>query len=224
MTTFLGKSCSFGLPRVPFVFVNCRQFMYLVISLLVLRAGCGIWLYQFLIIAYLFTLRSMRLGGVSDVALPFPLINKLYSNHVCCCQTVFQKDHFKDYWYIWNKQTWAHWSQRTGKLTCSMMKYGEIFRTATQYLTPPVMTIIKFWKRWSFRSKGIIQAANIPDKRSQARLCTRTEHRYCSAWCSPPFLQMLFRTVMIAFQSETVLMATCSTLGWKPNQRFRQTC
>ena len=40
MTTYLGKSCSFGLPRVPFV--NCCQFMYLVISLLVLRAGCGI--------------------------------------------------------------------------------------------------------------------------------------------------------------------------------------
>ena len=54
MTTYLGKSCSFGLPRVPFV--NCRQFMYLVISLLVLRAGCEIWLYQFLIIACLFTL------------------------------------------------------------------------------------------------------------------------------------------------------------------------
>ena len=32
MTTCLGKSCSFGLPRVPFV--NCCQFMYLVISLL----------------------------------------------------------------------------------------------------------------------------------------------------------------------------------------------
>ena len=31
MTTYLGKSCSFGFPRVPFV--NCRQFMYLVISL-----------------------------------------------------------------------------------------------------------------------------------------------------------------------------------------------
>ena len=28
MTTYLGKSCSFCLPRVPFV--NCRQFMYLV--------------------------------------------------------------------------------------------------------------------------------------------------------------------------------------------------
>ena len=54
MTTYLGKSCSFCLPRVPFV--NCRQFVYLVISLLVLRAGYGIWLYQFLIVAYLFTL------------------------------------------------------------------------------------------------------------------------------------------------------------------------
>ena len=54
MTTYLGKSCSFGLPRVPFV--NCRRFMYLVISLLIYRAECGIWLYQFLIIAYLFTL------------------------------------------------------------------------------------------------------------------------------------------------------------------------
>ena len=56
MTTYLGKSCSFCLPRVPFV--DCRQFMYLVISLLVLRAGYGIWLYQFLIIAYLFTLKK----------------------------------------------------------------------------------------------------------------------------------------------------------------------
>ena len=37
---YLGKSCSFGLPRVPFV--NCRRFMYLVISLLLYRAGCGI--------------------------------------------------------------------------------------------------------------------------------------------------------------------------------------
>ena len=32
MTTYSGKSYSFCLPRVPFV--NCRQFMYLVISLL----------------------------------------------------------------------------------------------------------------------------------------------------------------------------------------------
>ena len=40
-------------------FLNCRQFMYLVISLLILRAGCGIWLYQFLIIAYLFTFQGL---------------------------------------------------------------------------------------------------------------------------------------------------------------------
>ena len=44
MTTCLEKSCSFGLPRVPFV--NCCQFMYIVISLLVLRSGYGIWLYH----------------------------------------------------------------------------------------------------------------------------------------------------------------------------------
>ena len=31
MTTYLGKSCSFCLPRVPFV--NCRQFVYSIISL-----------------------------------------------------------------------------------------------------------------------------------------------------------------------------------------------
>ena len=61
MTTYLGKSCSFGFPRVPFV--NCRQFMYLVISLLVLRAGCGIWLYQSLIIAYLFTFRKKTMSN-----------------------------------------------------------------------------------------------------------------------------------------------------------------
>ena len=54
MTTYLGKSCSFCLPRVPFV--NCRQFMYLVNSLLVSRAG-----YQFLIITYLFTLHIRAL-------------------------------------------------------------------------------------------------------------------------------------------------------------------
>ena len=57
MTTYLGKICSFGLPRVSFV--NCRRIMYLVISLLVYRAGCGISLYQFLIIAYLFTLAKL---------------------------------------------------------------------------------------------------------------------------------------------------------------------
>ena len=55
MTTCL-ESCSFTLPHLPFV--NCCQCMYLVISLLVLRAGHGIWLHQFLIIAHLFILTS----------------------------------------------------------------------------------------------------------------------------------------------------------------------
>ena len=70
MTTYLGKSCSFGFPRVPFV--NCHQFMYLVISLLVLRAGCGIWLYQFLIIAYLFTLNRLPIWNSQNCSM-FPL-------------------------------------------------------------------------------------------------------------------------------------------------------
>ena len=72
MTTCLGKSCCFGLPRVPFV--NCCQCMYLVISLLVLLAEYGIWLYQFLFIAYLFTLTlsssvlfSSRLLFIADL-------------------------------------------------------------------------------------------------------------------------------------------------------------
>ena len=39
MNTCLGKSYSFGLPLVPFV--NCCEFMYLVISLLVLGQDMG---------------------------------------------------------------------------------------------------------------------------------------------------------------------------------------
>ena len=54
LVTFISKFKVAELPRVPFL--NCCQFMYLVIYLLVLRAGYGIWLYQFLIIAYRFTL------------------------------------------------------------------------------------------------------------------------------------------------------------------------
>ena len=52
MTICLGKSCSFGLPCVPFIVLNCRQFSYFPFGF----EGYGILLYQFLIIAYLFTL------------------------------------------------------------------------------------------------------------------------------------------------------------------------
>ena len=86
MTTWLGKSCSFGLTRVPFV--NCSQFMYLVISLLVtasvFRKLRSIYvfsyfpfgfesrmrdlIYQFLIIAYLFTLPRNSVARLTDRA------------------------------------------------------------------------------------------------------------------------------------------------------------
>ena len=64
MPTCLEKSCSFGLPRV--FFVNYCQLFYLVVLLLVFRAGYVIWLYQFLIIAYRFTFQVLT--SVMDVA------------------------------------------------------------------------------------------------------------------------------------------------------------
>ena len=36
-------------------------------------------------------------------------------------------------------------------------------------------------------------------------------HRHCSAWCSLPCLHLLFKIVMLAFQSDSALMANCST-------------
>ena len=87
MTTYLGKICSFGLPRVPFV--NCRQFLHLVISLLVLRAGCGIWLYQFLIIAYLVTL----------VVLEHPMLHTKIQGHRHFGSG--EEDVFLGFYHIW---------------------------------------------------------------------------------------------------------------------------
>ena len=49
--------------------------MYFVISLLVLRAGCGIRLYQFLIFAYLFTLDSVFPRDI------FQIITRLLNPH-----------------------------------------------------------------------------------------------------------------------------------------------
>ena len=40
MTTCVGKSCSFGLPRV--TFVNVYQFVCMLLSLLVLRVEFGV--------------------------------------------------------------------------------------------------------------------------------------------------------------------------------------
>ena len=56
---FVPKGLSSPAPGLYTIWKMCIksdfEFMYLVVSLVVLRAGCGIWLYQFLIIAYLFT-------------------------------------------------------------------------------------------------------------------------------------------------------------------------
>ena len=49
----LGKSCSLGFPLVLFYFI-CRLFVFL--SRFVSEAGCGIWLYRFLINVSLSTL------------------------------------------------------------------------------------------------------------------------------------------------------------------------
>ena len=106
MTTCMEKSCSFGLPRVHFV--NCCQFMYLVISLLVLRTGYGIWLYQFLIIAYLFTLHTT----VNNCSSLLPLRGSNRYFRVClyshCASNIFAKDKslliglsVKQQYYFW---------------------------------------------------------------------------------------------------------------------------
>ena len=123
MATCLGKSCSFSLPRVPFV--NCCQFMCLVISLLVLKEGYGIWLYQFLIIAYLFTF-DIRYNFKSDLSKGslryfhrflgvFNFVTATdWKSHwsttlprwCLCCQlliTVFVLSAWYCCWYVWSK-------------------------------------------------------------------------------------------------------------------------
>ena len=150
MTTYLGKSCSFGLPRVPFV--NCRQFMYLVISLLVLRAGCGIWLYQFLIIAYLFTLPTKHAKHIEKMVeltyaelthlpythklttlkIKFPVKRKVLPSHPSCNHLrqpikLSLNFHFPMHW-DWLKwfqfwKSWKSWHYWTYCHFCLMSVY-----------------------------------------------------------------------------------------------------
>ena len=67
MTTYLGKSCSFGLPRVPFV--NCRQFMYLV-RILNMRDGENPDDIRILLCAY------MGFAAFNIVVKPFVLLSR----------------------------------------------------------------------------------------------------------------------------------------------------
>ena len=91
MTTCLGKSCSFGLPRVPFV--NCCQFMYLVISILVLRAGCGICLYLFTL-KNEFTEDEKCQNLMSWLICQFPLITRLGALSICSTLPFAKKQYY----------------------------------------------------------------------------------------------------------------------------------
>ena len=148
MTTYMRKSCSFGLPRVPFV--NCRQFMYLVISLLVLRAGCGIWLYQFLIIAYRFTSRNphgnktklfhhILMTNVANRLKTIKLTSRIMTSHCTSC------------WHIthqWNsilcpKKTCMYLSQNNAcKWVCEALKSWAQRQTGT-----PCFHVSSEWNR-----------------------------------------------------------------------------
>ena len=74
---WLNDHLSWKLP-----FVNCCQFMYLVTSLLILRAGYGIWLYQCLIIGYLLTLLNTSVNWPlnSSAFLRFDWANPFHSS------------------------------------------------------------------------------------------------------------------------------------------------
>ena len=148
MTTCLGKSCSFGLPRVPFV--NYCQFMYLVISLLVLRAGCGIWLNRFLIIAYLFTL-------VYTIHLP--------TFHVC---TKFQSSRPHSSWEkcdenfnVWKLETKKHEKIKGGIRAAAWFQYTRYIhpfsKCVTSFnlpgLTVPEKSVTKNFNVWKLERK-----------------------------------------------------------------------
>ena len=135
MTTCLWKSCSFGWLWVPFI--NCCQFMYLVISFLVLRAGCGIWLYQFLIIAYLFTflnifiilifdLLSRMLPNSAQFLLFFPLHFIYWSVH--CVLSACNLWDFKELWpSLWDNSLVCGlvWSNMRAPQTGQSHKLGK---------------------------------------------------------------------------------------------------
>ena len=62
--------------------------MYLVISLLVFRAGYGIWLYQFLIIAYLFTLLLQYINSQTRLSMVCYWSPTSICTSICTCISV----------------------------------------------------------------------------------------------------------------------------------------
>ena len=84
MTTCLGKSCSFSLPWVPFI--NCCQFMCLVISLLVLRAGSDCISSWSLLIFLLFILQTRMRSHPLGLDVWF-LVGPFVYIHISCVRT-----------------------------------------------------------------------------------------------------------------------------------------
>ena len=148
MTTYLGKSSSFGLPRVPFV--NCRQFMYYVISLLVLRAGCGIWLYQFLIIAYLFTLVYFSFFLTIEQFHTYSVYNKISSNRI-----VFEPRHEKKNW-LWHMQTTkAQISLRIRASWSAPLLFASYKYSTSNCYIQNFKTLASFWS-WAGRFESYL--------------------------------------------------------------------
>ena len=157
MTTYLGKSCSFCLPRVPFV--NCRQFMYLVISLLVLRAGYGIWLYQFLIIAYLFTLRDFHQCWQILFYIIYPYQTcgtaKKTQNHVLS----------------------IHWLYRRSDNPVVKMLGVDISASATSHATSTFNMADVTYKKWYVNGNSYVKIKRWRSKRVQSPVMPNSDPR-----------------------------------------------
>ena len=157
MATYLGKSCSFGLPRVPFV--NCRQFMYLVISLLGLRAGCGIWLYQFVFIACLFTLSldiySKYIGTFSKfrcsahnlLVEPGRYTGIPYQQRVCSfcpLHEIEEEYHFVFICPLYSDVRDLYFPEKCKHCTTSLELFYEMMKSKNEYVVYHVMKCIFF--------------------------------------------------------------------------------
>ena len=104
MTTYLGKRCSFCLPRVPFV--NCRQFLYLVISLLGFEGR--IW---------------DLIVSVPDHCLSFYFFFSFADECVCYHEIKDEEDTIKLQRDIDRLGSWARkWGMRFQPVKCNMMQ------------------------------------------------------------------------------------------------------
>ena len=120
--------------------------MYFVISLLVLRAGCGIWLYQFLTISYLFTFRPEPLLSLW----PDPLAWNQRRQQSC--------------------QTWLGWQQKHRLRTVSNKLLGglNLFAVAATLALGSAAvhkhTFKVVWSVWRTSTHQCVKAANIQIK------------------------------------------------------------